>query len=48
MKFFFCTHDTAQFVELKNGETYNGVLVNCDSWMNVCLRDVTLTSKARV
>lgn len=32
-------------VELKNGETYNGHLVNCDSWMNINLRDVICTSK---
>ena len=27
-------------VELKNGETYNGHLVNCDNWMNINLREV--------
>jgi len=32
-------------VELKNGETYNGHLVNCDNWMNVNLRDVICTSR---
>ncbi|XP_011206481.1 uncharacterized protein LOC105228366 [Bactrocera dorsalis] len=32
-------------VELKNGETYNGHLVSCDSWMNINLRDVICTSK---
>ncbi|XP_036332855.1 U6 snRNA-associated Sm-like protein LSm4 [Rhagoletis pomonella] len=32
-------------VELKNGETYNGHLVSCDSWMNINLRDVMCTSK---
>ncbi|XP_031494291.1 probable U6 snRNA-associated Sm-like protein LSm4 isoform X1 [Nymphaea colorata] len=32
-------------VELKNGETYNGHLVNCDSWMNIHLREVICTSK---
>ncbi|KAK9160925.1 hypothetical protein Syun_007266 [Stephania yunnanensis] len=26
-------------VELKNGETYNGHLVNCDTWMNIHLRE---------
>ncbi|XP_076765638.1 U6 snRNA-associated Sm-like protein LSm4 isoform X2 [Xylocopa sonorina] len=26
-------------VELKNGETYNGHLVSCDSWMNINLRE---------
>ena len=25
----------SQLVELKNGETYNGELVSCDSWMNI-------------
>ncbi|GBG79380.1 hypothetical protein CBR_g29529 [Chara braunii] len=32
-------------VELKNGETYNGHLVNCDSWMNIHLQEVICTSK---
>ncbi|XP_059480424.1 U6 snRNA-associated Sm-like protein LSm4 [Neocloeon triangulifer] len=32
-------------VELKNGETYNGHLVNCDSWMNINLREVICTSR---
>ncbi|KAI6230858.1 U6 snRNA-associated Sm-like protein LSm4 [Aphelenchoides fujianensis] len=34
-------------IELKNGETYNGVLIACDSWMNVHLRDAICTSKVR-
>ena len=34
-----------QLVELKNGETYNGHMVQCDSWMNVHLREVICTSK---
>lgn len=34
-----------QLVELKSGETYNGHLVNCDSWMNIHLREVICTSK---
>lgn len=34
-----------KLVELKNGETYNGHLVSCDSWMNINLRDVICTSK---
>ncbi|XP_021678628.2 sm-like protein LSM4 [Hevea brasiliensis] len=34
-------------VELKNGETYNGHLVNCDTWMNIHLREVICTSKDR-
>ncbi|EGG24539.1 LSM domain-containing protein [Cavenderia fasciculata] len=32
-------------VELKNGETYNGILVNCDNWMNINMRTVIRTSK---
>lgn len=32
-------------VELKNGETYNGHLVSCDTWMNLKLKDVICTSK---
>ena len=32
-------------VELKNGETYNGHLVNCDNWMNINLREVICTSR---
>ena len=32
-------------VELKNGETYNGHLVSCDSWMNILLREVICTSR---
>lgn len=31
-------------VELKSGETINGHLVNCDSWMNLLLKEVVLTS----
>jgi len=34
-----------QLVELKNGETYNGHLVNCDNWMNIQLREVICTSR---
>lgn len=34
-----------QLVELKNGETYNGHLVSCDTWMNINLREVICTSK---
>jgi len=32
-------------VELKNGETYNGHLAACDSWMNINLREVICTAK---
>jgi small nuclear ribonucleoprotein (snRNP)-like protein len=35
-------------VELKSGETYNGTLVSCDTWMNLHLREVICTSKARL
>jgi U6 snRNA-associated Sm-like protein LSm4 len=31
-------------IELKNGEAYNGTLVNCDQWMNICLSDVICTA----
>ncbi|EGV62200.1 hypothetical protein PSN45_000921 [Yamadazyma tenuis] len=31
-------------VELKNGETLNGLLTNCDSWMNLTLSEVIQTS----
>lgn len=34
-----------QLVELKSGETYNGHMVLCDSWMNIHLREVICTSK---
>lgn len=39
------TRGPAQLVELKNGETYNGHLQSCDNWMNLNLREVTLTSR---
>jgi U6 snRNA-associated Sm-like protein LSm4 len=32
-------------VELKNGETLNGHLVNCDNWMNLTLKEVVQTSQ---
>jgi U6 snRNA-associated Sm-like protein LSm4 len=31
-------------VELKNGESFNGHLVNCDNFMNITLREVVQTS----
>ncbi|RCK65336.1 putative U6 snRNA-associated Sm-like protein LSm4 [Candida viswanathii] len=31
-------------IELKTGETYNGDLTNCDSWMNLTLHNVIQTS----
>lgn len=31
-------------VELKNGETLTGHLVNCDTWMNLTLKEVVQTS----
>ena len=37
-----------QLVELKNGETYNGHLVNCDNWMNIQLREVICTSRVSI
>lgn len=33
-----------QLVELKGGETFNGHLVSCDSFMNIILREVYQTS----
>ena len=35
----------SMLVELKNGETYNGVLNACDAWMNVHLTKVVCTNK---
>ncbi|KAI5950332.1 hypothetical protein KGF54_005149 [Candida jiufengensis] len=32
-------------IELKTGETYNGNLTNCDSWMNLTLHDVIQTNQ---
>ena len=37
-------HPTLQLVELKNGETFNGHLVNCDNFMNITLREVYQTN----
>ncbi|PVI08739.1 Sm-like ribonucleo protein, partial [Periconia macrospinosa] len=31
-------------VELKSGETLNGTLINCDTWMNLTLKEVVQTS----
>lgn len=31
-------------VELKNGTTYNGVLISADKWMNLDLQDVICTA----
>lgn len=40
-----CTELTnIQLVELKNGVTFNGHLVECDNFMNVTLREVYQTS----
>lgn len=36
-----------QLIELKNGETYNGHMLACDTWMNVHLREVICTAKVR-
>ncbi|KAK4482189.1 hypothetical protein RD792_009330, partial [Penstemon davidsonii] len=41
----FASSPLVALVELKNGETYNGHLVNCDTWMNIHLREVICTSK---
>ena len=37
-----------QLVELKNGETYNGHMKACDTWMNIHLHEVICTSKVRL
>jgi small nuclear ribonucleoprotein (snRNP)-like protein len=37
-------HANGQLVELKNGVTFNGHLVECDNFMNVTLREVYQTS----
>lgn len=34
-----------KLVELKNGETFNGLLVSCDNFMNINLREVICTSR---
>jgi hypothetical protein len=36
-----------QLVELKTGETYNGHMVLCDTWMNLHLREVIYCSRVR-
>lgn len=41
---FIVTNTLSQLVELKNGETFNGHLVNCDNFMNITLREVYQTS----
>ena len=35
-------------VELKSGQTYNGHLISCDSWMNVNLKEVFLGLTTRL
>jgi len=35
----------AMLIELKNGDTYNGRLVNADTWMNINLEEVICTSR---
>ena len=32
-------------IELKTGDTYNGLLSECDNWMNINLREVIHTSR---
>ena len=32
-------------IELKNGDTYNGTLVSCNTFMNINLKDVVCTSR---
>ncbi len=35
-------------IELKNGDTYNGRLVSCNKFMNICLKDVICTSRVNL
>ena len=37
-------NNLCKLVELKNGETLNGHLVNCDNFMNITLREVYQTN----
>ena len=32
-------------VELKNGDTYNGILVSCNMFMNITMTEVVCTSR---
>ena len=41
------TQGHMMLVEVKSGETYNGQLVSCDTWMNLNLREVICTSRVR-
>ncbi|CEP20826.1 Probable U6 snRNA-associated Sm-like protein LSm4 AltName: Full=Glycine-rich protein 10; Short=GRP 10 [Cyberlindnera jadinii] len=43
---YLVTHAKGQplLVELKSGETVNGILIEADSWMNVTLKDAIETS----
>ncbi|EMR08837.1 hypothetical protein PNEG_02624 [Pneumocystis murina B123] len=38
------TQGHPMLVELKNGETYNGHMVKCDTWMNLILKEVVQTN----
>ncbi|KAI1002922.1 hypothetical protein K3495_g5281 [Podosphaera aphanis] len=38
------TQGYPMLVELKNGETLNGHLVTCDTWMNLTLKEVVQTN----
>ncbi|KAI9883745.1 MAG: Telomerase protein component 1 [Watsoniomyces obsoletus] len=38
------TQGHPMLVELKNGETLNGHLVTCDTWMNLVLKEVVQTN----
>lgn len=39
-----CALNTAIMVELKNGDSYNGILESADYYMNLKMNDVLLTS----
>lgn len=42
------SENTHVLVELKNGDTYNGTLISCNIFMNICLKDVICTSKVNI
>lgn len=40
----YCRRTQKWYLLFNLGETFNGHLVNCDSWMNINLREVIITS----
>ena len=45
LSLLFSTKGQEILVELRNGDTYNGTLVNCDNYMNLNLEGVYRTAK---